>query len=96
MKKHWLHLLPVMFIMLLPAACRQQPFPNTRALHNPMLYSRTVKHLTDVLVHDIFSPPVKPYVRRHSLSPGNRERNCAAPAGRGAVNTTAEDGAVSA
>lgn len=54
-KKYSLYLLPVLLFI---SACQQQAAKNGNTIHDPLLYSRTVKQLTDVIVHDIFSPPV--------------------------------------
>jgi hypothetical protein len=68
MFKHRLYLLPV--ILLLLAGCRQSSTVNNTVLHDPLLYNRTVKHLTDVLVHDIFSPPVASRIYAYSTIAG--------------------------
>lgn len=45
-------------ITILLFACKSSPPYDNKSLHHPLLYSQTVKQLTDVIVHDIFSPPV--------------------------------------
>jgi len=55
LKKYSLYLL---LVLLCLSACRQHTAKNGNTIHDPLLYSRTVKQLTDVIVHDIFSPPV--------------------------------------
>jgi hypothetical protein len=54
-KKYSLYLLP---LLLCFSACKRPAAENGNTIHDPLLYSRTVKQLTDVIVHDIFSPPV--------------------------------------
>jgi hypothetical protein len=54
-RKYSLYLLPVLLCL---SACRRQAQTNGHSIHDPLLYSKTVKQLTDVIVHDIFSPPV--------------------------------------
>jgi hypothetical protein len=66
-KKYSLYLLPV---LLLIGACRQQPTTNGNTIHDPLMYSRTVKQLTDVIVHDIFSPPVASRIYAYSTIAG--------------------------
>ena len=50
-----LFLLPVLFLL---TACGEEIDPNYEAkVANPEFYHRSMKQLTDVIVHDIFSPP---------------------------------------
>jgi len=46
----------LLFIFLF--ACQKEPVDYTEAAHDPELMHATVKKLTDVIVYDIFSPPV--------------------------------------
>lgn len=66
-KKYSLYLLPALLFL---GACRQQPPANSNAIHDPVLYSRTLKQLTDVIVHDIFSPPVASRIYAYSTIAG--------------------------
>ncbi|GAB4427162.1 MAG: hypothetical protein OHK0039_45360 [Bacteroidia bacterium] len=43
---------------LLLVSCQRDPAAYQAAAADPELYMKTVKHLTDIIVHDIFSPPV--------------------------------------
>lgn len=56
-------------ILLLPACHRPAGVQNAR-LHEPLLYSETVKHLTDIIVHDIFSPPIATRIYAYSTIAG--------------------------
>ncbi|TWI91449.1 vanadium-dependent haloperoxidase [Chitinophaga japonensis] len=67
MLKYCLYLLP---LLLITAGCRQQRPVNNEVLHSPLLYSQTVKQLTDVVVHDIFSPPVASRIYVYSTIAG--------------------------
>lgn len=67
MLKNSFYLLPLLLLMF---ACRQQPPANSNTIHDPLLYSRTVKQLTDVIVHDIFSPPVASRIYAYSTIAG--------------------------
>lgn len=66
-RKYSLYLLPVLLFI---SACRQQPPSNGITIHDPLMYSRTVKQLTDVIVHDIFSPPVASRIYAYSTIAG--------------------------
>src|SRR5690606_20273883 len=55
---------------LITAGCQQQGPVNNKVLHSPLLYSQTVKQLTDVIVHDIFSPPVASRIYVYSTIAG--------------------------
>ncbi len=57
-------------LLLLMNSCRQQSPGNGDTVHDPLLYSRTVKALTDVIVHDIFSPPVASRIYAYSTIAG--------------------------
>ena len=50
-------MLPVIMAIVVFGSCAQEP-PYSESPGDPELLHRTVKHLTDVIVHDIFSPPV--------------------------------------
>lgn len=51
-------LITLIFTLLNLASCRPNPEQYQVQASNPELYRATVKQLTDVIVHDIFSPPV--------------------------------------
>lgn len=47
-----------MVAMLVMTGCTQDPVDYEAKTQDPTLYHRTVKKLTDIIVYDIFSPPV--------------------------------------
>jgi hypothetical protein len=66
--RHLLYLLPVFFLL---TACGEDINPNyAEEVANPEFYHRSVKKLTDVIVHDIFSPPVAGRIYAYSSIAG--------------------------
>ena len=51
-------LLSLGLIILLLVSCQPSPEEYAEQASDPELYHQTIKQLTDVIVHDIFSPPV--------------------------------------
>lgn len=59
------------FLFLLATACQEEVNPNyQQEVADPELYHRAVKQLTDVIVHDIFSPPVASRIYAYSTIAG--------------------------
>lgn len=47
-------------------SCQQSPKPDSSKIDNPSILHESVKALTDVIVHDIFSPPVAARIYAYS------------------------------
>jgi hypothetical protein len=45
-------------LCLFLSACKQEPYVETKAVTNPDNFHHAVKNLSDIIVHDILSPPV--------------------------------------
>lgn len=59
------------FLLLFLSACQEEGNPEyATEVANPELYHRSVKQLTDVIVHDIFSPPVASRIYAYSTIAG--------------------------
>ncbi len=59
------------FLLLVLSACQEEANPDYAAeVADPELYHRAVKQLTDVIVHDIFSPPVASRIYAYSTIAG--------------------------
>lgn len=59
MKKKWRNILIMLLLLgIVFSACQQNHQQYEQKIHDPQLYSTAMKQLTDVIVHDIFSPPV--------------------------------------
>ncbi len=52
------HLLKTTFLLLFLSACRQHSTPNTSLLNDAGLLHRNTAQLTQVIIYDVFSPPV--------------------------------------
>ena len=64
-------LLPLLTLTILLAGCQEEINDNYAAeLAEPERYHRAVKQLTDVIVHDIFSPPVAARIYAYSSLAG--------------------------
>ena len=64
-------ILPFFSLFLLFSACGEDINPNFREeVAEPEFYHRSVKQLTDVIVHDIFSPPVAGRIYAYSSIAG--------------------------
>ena len=47
-------------------SCKTESTPYTSELDNPQYYHNSLKQLTDIIVHDIFSPPVASRIYAYS------------------------------
>jgi hypothetical protein len=68
--RYLLSLITVGAMVWLLIACRQSASYDYNSMQHPLLYSQTVKQLTDVIVHDIFSPPVACRIYAYSTIAG--------------------------
>lgn len=53
-----IHYSILLFVLIITAGCETSPERYQLQAADPELYHNTVKQLTDIIVHDIFSPPV--------------------------------------
>ncbi len=64
-------LLPLFLLLALLSACTEDVNPDyQKEVANPAYFHRSVKQLTDVIVHDIFSPPVASRIYSYSSLAG--------------------------
>ncbi len=52
------HILTIVVLLVFLAGCQTDPAQYKEEAYHPDLYHETVKQLTDIIVYDIFSPPV--------------------------------------
>lgn len=57
---------PVLLLLAALVACRQKPADYQQVIHNPVLYSKVVGQLIDVVTYDIFTPPVASRIQAYS------------------------------
>lgn len=65
MKRHFFPLL-LAFLIMLPFGCKQNNGSYKAQVNDPAFLHRSVKKLTDVIVYDIFSPPVASRIYAYS------------------------------
>ncbi len=69
-KMRFTNFLAGLTLLLFTVACEDVDPNYQEASHNPEFYHRSVKQLTDVIVHDIFSPPVASRIYVYSAVAG--------------------------
>lgn len=60
----------LLLLMLFYFGCKEKSTPDQQKINHPDIYHQSLKALTDVIVHDIFSPPVASRIYLYSTIAG--------------------------